>query len=655
MTPDHAQLTAIANTIRGLSIDAIQAANSGHPGLPMGCADLAAYLFTNVLNYDPTHPDWLNRDRFVLSAGHGSMLLYSILHLTGYKVSLDEIKRFRQFGAHTAGHPEYNEFPGIETTTGPLGQGIATGIGMALAQKMAQAQFQLGDLLNSKVYILAGDGCMMEGISSEAASFAGHLQLNNVVLLYDANDICLDGPISECYSENVAARFTAYGWDVLTLDGHSFDAMATTFAKLKTQTRPTLIITKTIIGKGSPKYQGTSEVHGKALGTDEVIKTKENLGIPLTPDFYVPDSVKTLFSELKPQHDQVYSTWTTAFTTWESQHPDLAKSFKTSRTKTLPTNLEAQIAKVEIPNGVATRQASGTLLQFLRTEVPYLIGGSADLSGSDNTMMKNAGLITCGNFNARNIKFGVREFAMAAICSGITLEGTFLPYCGTFLTFSDYMRNAIRLAALMKIPVIYQFTHDSIFLGEDGPTHQPVEHVASLRAMPGLTVIRPADANEVKGAWLHALKAQHPTALVLSRQGLPTLPESRIDGVARGGYVLRRESQPNVDFALIATGSEVSLALAVADALIQKGASVRVISMPSFELFDQQDQAYQDHILGGNIKKRVSIEALTSFGWHRYIGRDGIAISIDTFGISAPAKDLANHFGFTVEKILEKL
>ena len=648
-------LTTIANTIRGLSMDAVQAANSGHPGLPLGCADLAAVLFTQVLRHSPQHPQWINRDRFVLSAGHGSMLLYSLLHLSGYKVSLDELKRFRQYGAHTAGHPEFGDLPGVETTTGPLGQGFATGVGMALGQKIVAEQYGLGDLLHSKVFILCGDGCMMEGISSEAASFAGHLGLDNVVVIYDANDICLDGPISECFSEDVGARFKAQGWDVLHLDGHNFDNISATFAKLKTQTRPTLLIAKTIIGKGSPTYQGSCEVHGKALGPDEVLKTKENLGIPTTPDFYVPDAVLETFATLRTQQETAYAEWQGKFNAWEAQNPEKAARFKASQTKTLPADFEAQLAAIEIPTNAATRQASGMILQRLYELVPYLVGGSADLSGSDNTMMKKGGLISAGHFNARNIKFGVREFAMGAIASGLALQGNLLPFCGTFLTFSDYMRNAIRLAALMKLPVIYQFTHDSIFLGEDGPTHQPIEHVASLRAMPGLTVVRPADANEVKGAWMHALKSHTPTALILSRQNLPILPQTRIDGVARGAYILLRESQPTIDYALFATGSEVPLALQVAEALIQKGKSVRVISIPSFEIFEQQDPTYRETVLGGNIAKRVSIEALTSFGWHKYIGSDGISISVDTFGMSAPAKDLAIHFGFTVEKILGKL
>jgi transketolase len=653
---DFAALTTLARTIRGLSIDAIEAANSGHPGLPLGCAEIGAYLYGHLLDYTPAHPEWIARDRFILSAGHGSMLLYAALHLSGYKLSLDEIKRFRQMGAPTAGHPEFHEIPGIETTTGPLGQGIATGIGMALGQKILAAQNDMGALLNSKVYILAGDGCMMEGISSEAASFAGHLSLDNVVLIYDANDICLDGPISECMSENVADRFKAYNWDVLTVDGNNLEALHTTLAPLKTtQSKPTLVIAKTVIGKGSPTYQGTSEVHGKALGKDEIKKTKEALGIPLEPLFDVPDSVKAYCDAHKAQLSQKYTAWTTQFEAWKTQNPEKAAALNTRLKLDLGSDFSEWISQTQLPGGVATRQSSGQLLQLLSEKLPFVIGGSADLSGSDNTMMKGKGIIQAGHFTAQNIKYGVREFAMGAIASGLALHGGFIPFCGTFLTFSDYMRNAIRLAALMKLRVVYQFTHDSIFLGEDGPTHQPVEHLAALRAIPGLTVIRPADATEVKGAWQFALTHQGPTALILSRQALPALESSRTDGVSRGAYVLQREAQPHIDYALIATGSEVSLALQVAKLLHEKGKTTRVISMPSWEVFDAQDAHYQGHVLGGDIGKFVSIEAQSSMGWHRYIGRDGIAISVDQFGLSAPARDLAQHFGFTPAQIVQKL
>jgi len=648
-------LSTIANTIRGLSMDAIQAANSGHPGLPMGCAEIGASLFSEVLNYNPDQPQWLNRDRFILSAGHGSMLLYSLLHLSGYKVSLEEIKNFRQYGAHTAGHPEYSELPGIETTTGPLGQGIATGIGMSLAQKITAATYKLTDLLDHKIYILAGDGCMMEGISSEASSLAGHLQLNNIVLIYDANDICLDGPLSECMSEDVAMRYKAYGWEVITLDGHCFESLSRAFQSLKNQQKPTLIIAKTTIGKGSPSYQGSSEIHGKALGAEEVSRAKKYLNIPESPTFFIPNEVTEHFKEVKEKNSQRYNEWLAKFTLWETQNPELATALKNALTKTFPDTLEATINTLVLPESTASRQASGIVIQALCKEIPYIIGGSADLSGSDNTMIKNGGIISSAQFEARNIKYGVREFAMGAMASGLALYGTILPFCGTFLTFSDYMKNAIRLAALMKLPVIYQFTHDSIFLGEDGPTHQPVEHLAALRAMPELNVIRPGDATEVKGAWLTALKSHQPTAIILSRQALPTLSSTRIDGVARGAYVLKRETQPNVDVCIMATGSELTLANEIYKELTEKGLSIRLVSFPSFEQFEKQDATYKNHTLNGTIKLYVSIEAQSSFGWHKYIGRDGLAIAVDQFGLSAPAKNLATHFGFTKTQIIDKI
>lgn len=653
---DTHSLQLIAHTIRGLSIDAIEAAGCGHPGLPLGCAELAAYLYGYALDHDPQRPEWINRDKFVLSAGHGSMLLYASLHLAGFSVGVEDLKQFRKYHAITPGHPEYKETPGVETTTGPLGQGIATSVGLALAQKMAQSQFKLETLLNSKVVVLAGDGCMMEGVSAEAASFAGHLKLDNLILIYDANNICLDGPIEECFSDNTAQRFQSYGWDVQTIDGHNFDQIHTAYQKAKQVSgKPQLIIAKTVIGKGSPHYAGTAEVHGKALGKEEAALTKQALGIPLEPLFDVPESVKTYFGTHLAHQKQAHEKWMQDFQSWAVQNPELAARLTQFQDKKISLDLETVLKNIDLKSGIATRQASGIVLQTLHNEVPFLVGGSADLSCSDNTWMKAAQAIAPGVFDGRNIKYGVREFAMGAIASGLALHGMFLPYCGTFFTFSDYMRNAIRLAALMKLKVIYQFTHDSIFLGEDGPTHQPVEHLASLRAMPHLVVIRPADNTEVKGAWFTALSLHQPCALVFSRQGVPALESTRFDGVARGAYILKRETKPEVDFALLATGSEVALALEVSKKLEEKGFITRVISFPSFELFNQQDKAYQDTVLGGNVAKYVSIEAQVSFGWHQYIGRDGVAIAVNDFGLSAPAADLARHFGFTVEQILAKV
>ncbi|MFC1752061.1 transketolase [Thermoproteota archaeon] len=657
-------LSLIAKTIRGLSIDAIEKANSGHPGLPLGCAEIGAYLYSHGMRHNPENPSWINRDRFILSAGHGSMLLYACLHLSGYPVSLEDIKNFRQYGSCTPGHPEYWDIPGIETTTGPLGQGIGNAVGIALGNKIMAGLLNVEQqsLLDACVFALAGDGCMMEGISSEACSLAGHLKLDNLIVIYDSNDICLDGATKECFTEDVAERFHAYGWSVTTIDGHDIEQIHAAVQNARqqkgsqsSQGRPSLIIAKTIIGKGSPHYAGTSDVHGKALGAEEVKLTKKNLGIPIEPLFYVPDEVANYFKSRQEHFLRYESEWQNRFEKWQKANPENAALWDICVNKIIPNDIEAVISSVEIKDNIASRQSSHVILQTLYNKIPFLVGGSADLSGSDMTMMKANGIVEPGKFAARNIKYGVREFAMGAIVNGLSLQGMIKPFCGTFLVFSDYMRNSIRLAALMKLPNVYQFTHDSIFLGEDGPTHQPVEHVASLRAMPGLTVIRPADADEVKGAWITALKLNAPTALILSRQKLPSLAPTSLKMVEKGGYILKKEPDKKADYCLLASGSEVSLALDTAEALEEKGFSVRLVSMPSFELFDKQDHAYQQSIIGGYVKQYCSIEAGVSQGWYKYVGEKGITISINEFGISAPADDIKQHFGFTVEQILEKL
>ena len=627
-------LTVVANTIRGLALDAIDACNSGHPGLPLGCAEIFAVLYGRFLNHNPLNPKWAGRDRFILSAGHGSMGLYASLHIAGFEVKLDDLKAFRTLHSITPGHPECRETPGVETTTGPLGQGVATAVGMALAAK------HLGARLHSpsahQVVALAGDGCMMEGICSEASSLAGHLKLDNLILIYDSNDICLDGATTECFTEDVGARYRAYGWNVTLIDGHNIDQIEQALESARSQTeKPSLIIAKTTIGKGSPTYQGSSEAHGKAFGKEESSATKSALGLPSDALFFVPDEVKTFFSNrIKIQNNR------------PPESPNHLQN--TMSEETLNT-----IRITEVKPGLATRAISQALLQVIHDHCPSVIGGSADLSCSDSTLMKTGGILSADNYGARNIKYGVREFAMAAASSGLALEGL-RPFCGTFLVFSDYMKNAVRLAALMRLPVIYQFTHDSFLLGEDGPTHQPVEHLAALRAMPTLTVFRPADTNETKAAWIAALSADSPTALVLTRQGINDTLTTSIDGALKGGYIVIRESDGPLDYSLIATGSELSLAVGCAAALTAKGHNCRVISLPSFEVFDAQSKEYQNEVLG-NAAQTVSIEAQSSFGWHKYIGREGIAISIDRFGLSAPAKDLAHHFGFTVPAILNRL
>jgi transketolase len=639
----------IANTIRSLALDAIDQAKSGHPGLPLGCGEIFAYLYGSFLRVLPEAPEWLNRDRFILSAGHGSAGLYAALHLRGF-IPAETLPRFRQLHSPLAGHPEYKECPGVEMTTGPLGQGIATAIGIALGQKMAQANFS-DALFDSKVVVLAGDGCLMEGISSEASSLAGHLKLNNLILIYDANDICLDGPTTECFTEDVAMRYRAYGWEVQTIDGHSIAELQSTLEKTReTQNKPVLIIAKTQIGKFSPSYAGSSEAHGKPFGPSESAATKKAMGLPESPLFHVTDDVYSLMAEQATRIQQRHTTWQSQFASWQAENPDKARRL-TEQQQPIASDLKAAIAAYPTKDNSATRSISGELLQLLHDQVPHLIGGSADLSCSDNTLMKSGGIISPGQFSGRNIKYGVREFAMGAMASGLILHGLYRSYCGTFMTFSDYMRNAIRLAALMQLPVIYQFTHDSIFLGEDGPTHQPVEHLAALRAMPNLVVLRPADANEVKGAWWAALQSQNPVALVLSRQNLPTLTCTNMDNVAKGGYIVQSAETPEI--VLFATGSELHLALDVANALT--GRRVQVVSMVSFEYFDAQSAAYRNSVIAPAATLHVAIEAQSSFGWHKYIGRDGLCITIDHFGLSAPASDLAKEFHFDRDSIVSRV
>jgi len=653
------QLEKIANTIRQLSMEAVQKANSGHPGLPMGCAEFAAFLWGTQLRHNPKNPKWLGRDRFILSAGHGSMLLYSMLHLSGYNLSIDDIKSFRQLHSKTPGHPEYHLTEGVEATTGPLGQGVANAVGQALALKLLGTKFNSTDypLFQNKVFCLAGDGCIMEGISSEASSFAGHLGLDNLVLVYDSNHVCLDGPLAESCSEDTKKRYEAYGWDTYEIDGYDFDQLEETFHHIReNQTRPCLVVMHTVIGKGSPHKAGTSKAHGSPLGVEEVEEVKKILGLP-EEEFYVPQSAYTFFEQRLGKCQDMEQKWKELFRRFSAAKPELAEEFNKMAEKRIPSDLEEKLKNLEIKNPIAGRSASFDCLKLLGNELPFLYGGSADLSGSDKTMMGQFPIVTPGNFEGRNIKFGVREFAMAAAATGMAQSDMILPYVGTFLTFSDYMRNAIRLAALSEVQVVYQFTHDSIFLGEDGPTHQPIEHYAALRAIPNLQLIRPADANEVKMAWISALRYRGPTAIILSRQNLPTLDETSVsydEGVGRGAYILKKESG-KPDFCLIATGSEVSLAMDVAAALENKDKKVRVVSMPCFEIFNKQPDDYKKEVLGGDLGTRVSIEAGVSMGWGKWVGPDGISISIDTFGASAPMSDLQAEFGFTVDAILSRL
>lgn len=652
-------LEKIANTIRGLSIDAVQKADSGHPGLPLGCAEIGAYLYGYALRQNPKDPHWLGRDRFILSAGHGSMLLYSCLHLAGYDVSLQDIEQFRQYKSKTPGHPESFITPGVETTTGPLGQGFGNAVGTALGLKLLGAQFNTPEFkpFDSKVFCLIGDGCMMEGVTSEVSSLAGHLQLDNLIVIYDSNKISLDGPLSESSSEDTKLRYQAYHWDVYDIDGADLDALHATISAIReNQTRPAFIVAHTVIGKGSPHKAGTHHAHGAPLGVQEVEETKKALGIPLE-NFYVPQAVKDYFKQKIPHDIALEDDWKKRFDAWAKTHPEKLKQFEAMSHHTLPKDLEERLNAINFPPSVATRKTSQMVLEVLGNLLPQLYGGSADLSGSDLTMMKVFPVVSPGHFEGRNIKYGVREFGMATMATGLSQTGLITPYIGTFLTFSDYMRNAIRLACLEHQQVIYQFTHDSIFLGEDGPTHQPVEQYASLRAIPNLHVIRPADGHETVGAWIAALNYDGPTALLLSRQNLPTLENTKVpyaDGVGRGAYIIRKE-KAKADYTLLATGSEVWLALEVADALEKMGKNVRVISMPCWELYEKQSPEYKEEILGGDLGQRVSIESGVEQGWHKYIGIDGIAIAQNEFGASAPYKALQEHFGFTTNQILERI
>lgn len=653
-------LSKIANTVRALSIDAVQKANSGHPGLPLGCAELGAYLYGIALRDYPKNSEWINRDRMVLSAGHGSMWLYSLLHLSGFALSLEDLKQFRQMKSKTPGHPEFGVTDGVEATTGPLGQGAANAVGIALSGKILEQKFNRAPLsiFDFKVFCLVSDGDIMEGVCSEASSFAGHMQLDNLIFIYDANKVTLDGALSECASENTLERYRAYGWQVHEMDAYDFDKMHELFSHLrKHQEKPAFILMHSVIGRGSPNKAGTSAVHGAALGANEVAATKANLNLP-QEEFFVPEEVSRYFENKILEKREAYESWQEKFHAWEKEHAELYEKLILMKKQSIPKDLEKKLSDLEIKSPMASRSSSHRVLQLLSSEVEGLYGGSADLSSSDMTKMEAFSTLSRRDFSGRNIKFGVREFAMAACANGMSYTKLFIPYIGTFLTFSDYMRNAIRLACLSKLHVIYQFTHDSIFLGEDGPTHQPVEHLASLRAMPNLHVIRPCDASEVKAAWLMALDYHSPTALILSRQPLKELNGTKValkDGVGRGGYIIKRESSASPEYTLIATGSEVSLALDVAAALEKKGRQTRVISMPCTEIFDKQSAEYKESVLGGDIGRRVSIEASSDFGWHKYIGREGIAISVTTFGESAPAAILAEAFGFQVDQILERI
>jgi len=647
----------IANTIRFLSADGVEKANSGHPGMPMGMADCAYVLWTKYLRFNPLKPDWIGRDRFVLSAGHGSMLLYSLLHLYGYDMSMDDLKNFRQWGSRTAGHPEYGEAPGIETTTGPLGQGFAMGVGMALAAKITATKFGATLFKAQRIFGIVSDGDLMEGVAAEAASLAGHLGLGNIVYIYDDNHISIEGSTDLTFSESVSKRFEAYGWQLIEIDGHNHTEIANAIESGIAETqKPTLIKARTHIGFGAPNKVDTAGVHGSPLGPDELKAAKENLGWPSEKSFYIPDEVSEHLQKRIKELQTDYDVWMTQFETARNESPNLFKQLDPSWIAGQIQKLSADLDQSVPADSAATRKLSGAVMQKIAEYLPTFVGGSADLAPSTNTYLKAYKSIQAGEFDGRNLHFGIREHAMGAILNGMTLYGGIIPFGATFMQFADYMRPAIRLAALMGIQAIYVFTHDSIFLGEDGPTHQPVEHLASLRVIPNVTVIRPADAAEVAGAWIAALKNQTgPTGLILTRQGVPTLKRSgvfHIETVEKGGYIVEDSVTP--DLILCASGSEVGLAFDTKKLLSTEGKSIRVVSMPSTELFLKQSADYKKQIFPDGIPV-VVIEAASMMGWGDMFRGPLLKIGIETFGKSAPAKILKEKFGFTPEIISEKI
>jgi transketolase len=649
------------NTIRFLSVDAVQKANSGHPGAPMGAAPVAYVLWDRFLRHNPANPIWPDRDRFVLSAGHASMLLYSLLYLTGYDLGIDDLKAFRQWGSRTPGHPERGLTPGVEVTSGPLGQGFANAVGMAIAERALTARFNRPghEIVDHNTYVLASDGDLMEGVASEAASLAGTLALGKLVVLYDDNGISIEGSTDLAFTEDVAARFRAYGWHVLgPVDGLDLEAVEAAIGEARTEaTRPSLVICRTTIGYGSPGAN-TAAVHGAPLGEEGVRKSKEALGWPLEPAFHVPDDALEHMRLAFGRGDEYETAWGEQFSDYAAHHPEEAEEFAARMAGELPPGWDEDLADLFARSDpMATRVASGKVLNAIAARVPALFGGSADLAPSNKTLITGAADFAAGRYGGRNLRFGVREHAMGAIANGIALHGGFIPYCGTFLVFSDYMRPPIRLAAMMGLRVVYVFTHDSVGLGEDGPTHQPVEQLMGLRAVPNLTVIRPADATETAEAWRVAVrKADGPTALVLSRQKLPVLDRTTFpsaEALASGGYVLWQLKESMPDLILIGTGSEVHIALEAGRTLADQGVNARVVSLPSWELFDRAPAEYRETVLRGAVRARVAIEAGARVGWERYVGLEGAVIGLDRFGASAPSQVNYQRLGITVKAVLE--
>lgn len=667
------------NTIRMLSVDMVQQANSGHPGMPMGAAPMAYVLWTRFLRHNPNHPKWPDRDRFVLSAGHGSALLYSLLHLTGYDLPIEELKRFRQWGSKTPGHPEHRETPGVECTTGPLGQGFGNGVGMAMAERFLAARFNRPgyEIVDHHTYAIVSDGDLMEGVASEAASLAGHLKLGKLIYLYDNNHITLAGETGLNFTEDVCKRFEAYGWHVQSIEeGNDIEAISRAITTAQNETsRPSLLPIRTHIGYGSPHKQDTFEAHGSPLGPEEVIATKKNLGWPLEPTFFIPDEALANFKKGLHRGTQLEEEWEANLESYGKVYPELRIEWDQWMNSILPKDWDRDIPVFSPDSkGLATRSAGGQVINAIASHVSSLIGGSADLNPSTNTALKGKGnfqgppsgdeavqgsVSGPWGYEGANIAFGVREHAMGSILNGMALHGGFIPFGSTFLIFSDYMRPSIRLAALMELPIIYIFTHDSIALGEDGPTHQPVEHLASLRAIPGLTVVRPADANETAETWRMAMEYKEgPIAIILTRQNVPVIDRTRFNpanGLRKGAYILADSSSAKPEIILMATGSEVHLALEVYERLRNEGIGVRVVNMPSWELFEKQPEQYRSDILPPEITVRMSIEAGVTFGWHKYAGLGGEIVGIDHFGASAPGKTVLKEFGFTSENVLDRI
>lgn len=649
------------NTIRTLSIDSIEKANSGHPGMPMGAAPMGYALFAKYMNHNPSNPNWFNRDRFVLSAGHGSMLLYSLLHLSGYDLSLEDLQSFRQWGSKTPGHPEYGHTPGVDATTGPLGQGVAMAVGMAMAERHLAAVYNKEgmEVIDHYTYSICGDGDLMEGVSAEAASLAGHLKLGRLIVLYDSNDISLDGELNMAFSENVEDRYKAYGWQVIRVEqGNDVTEISHAIEKAKQDDRPTLIEVKTTIGYGSPNKGGKSASHGAPLGKDEIKLTKDAYKWTFENEFHIPEEVKEVFAAAKDEGQAKEAQWNELLAQYEQKYPELAKELKLAMNGELPTDWDQNLPVYEGgKDKVATRSSSGEALNALAKNVSQIFGGSADLASSNKTLLKGETNFSRDNYSGRNVWFGVREFAMGAALNGMALHGGVKPFGATFFVFSDYLRAAIRLSALMKLPVTYVMTHDSIAVGEDGPTHEPIEQLASLRAMPGLSVIRPAEGNETVAAWKLAVESKdEPTLLVLSRQDLMTqesTKEHAYEGVKKGAYVISA-AKGDVDGLLLATGSEVELAVVAQQELAKEGIHVNVVSMPSWDRFEKQSADYKESVIPPNVRARVGIEMGSSLGWHKYVGDQGAVIAIDQFGASAPGEKIMAEYGFTVGNVVAK-